>query len=58
MGKKKGAYKSAKRNKELMRQKKREEKRLRRLAKGESPQKEGGDAESDTETPLSEISES
>lgn len=37
MGKSNRAFKSAKRSKELLRQKKQEEKRLRRLAKSKAP---------------------
>jgi hypothetical protein len=41
MGGHPGFYKSGKRNKELARQKKQEEKKLRRLNKAQSPEQEG-----------------
>jgi len=44
------AFKSAKRSKELIRQKKREEKRLRRLAK-KQPSPEGGEPDSGENSP-------
>jgi len=45
------AYKSSKRSKELVRQKKQEEKRLRRLAKNALPLNEGEEPSVDGETP-------
>jgi hypothetical protein len=41
LGKNNRAFKSAKRQKELFRQKKQEEKRLRRLAKSKPPEQQG-----------------
>jgi hypothetical protein len=57
------AYKSSKRSRELARQKKQEEKRLRRLAKHLNPQAEDAmpepneDTETGTETPDNETPE-
>lgn len=69
MGRGNRAYKSAKRNKELQRLKKREEKRLRRLGKLKSDEEvaaapveagaeEGAGTEADSEAPEAETTES
>jgi hypothetical protein len=53
------AFKSAKRNKELARQKKREEKRKRRLEREQSPlPADGTTAEPGLETPVPDVPES
>jgi hypothetical protein len=52
MGGHPGFYKSGKRNKELARQKKQEEKKLRRLNKAQSP--EGETLDTAQEAPISE----
>ncbi len=58
MGKSNRAYKSAKRNKEILRQKKREEKRQRRLAKYKKPDvAAGGESTQGDETPGSQTPE-
>ena len=58
MGKSNRAYKSAKRNREILRQKKQEEKRQRRLAKDKKPQVIDGESTSGDETPESQTPES
>ena len=55
MAKNNRAFKSAKRNKELARQKKQEEKRHKRLEREQSPSETGGELGPDQETPSQEI---
>ncbi len=55
MAKSSRAYKSSKRTKELLRQKKQEEKRQRRLARAANPhQGDDGELQPDAETPEAE----
>ncbi len=54
MAKSSRAYKSSKRTKELLRQKKQEEKRQRRLARAANPHQDDGELLPDAETPETE----
>ena len=54
MAKHAGAYRSDKRRKEILRLKKQEEKRQRRISKGSDPQQDTEVAASDTEVEASE----
>ncbi|MEW5902021.1 MAG: hypothetical protein AB1715_11210 [Acidobacteriota bacterium] len=58
MGKSSRAYRSAKRTKELLRLKKQEEKRQRRLGKHKAPQEPGEEIPAAEETPKPETPES
>lgn len=55
MAKNNRAFKSAKRNKELARQKKQDEKRRKRLEREQSPSEAGGEIGPNQETPGQEI---
>lgn len=58
MAKNNRAFKSAKRNKELARQKKREEKRKKRLEREQSPTPTDGATEPGSEMPSPDVPES
>jgi len=58
LGKSSRAYKSAKRGKELLRQKKQEEKRLRRLAREKEAKSESDELTAEGEAPKPENTES